>query len=1181
MDFILADKSQLEDLLSSIENQILSVNESGSAYLRVGKLFNFICVKLEKLISSQSLLDEEVRIMELTSLLDLFQRCLEAIRLSSFSNICLIPEYSYQLAMDQILFEKLLDIGATVLDQLPQQTEKLLTYLIVFVINPPAPFVTSIDQAADCALGYFAQNLFNSLTQSFFKLLSVILVTSPADIVPGYIDLVILPLKEIMMDSILSKSAGNTPGEEKKVDGVESFDFLYLDEEDELNYEIMKFLLVAINNPLNAQQLIETGFHDDLYGALRSTCASFTKNPIKIPPKVSELATSLLRSLLTELDSEKMATFRDMIYRDICQSIEEQKVEFVRDIITPIMAGTKHQVTPLCIHLEGDIENSLDRYRSTKSGSQQIDQDKPESKGFKSEAMSHQERGHLLQQIQHLSLDQRSKSLGVPLKVNQLEWKRLFKVDYSSHYPANANQTVFPALQYNIGALVIFHCFIDDEVCKVGVFCDGMVHYYPSNPYGYMKQKPSTTLVAYKKPDNFLFSYSQTRKLHFLSSEPPRKQPSVPVIQPSSPAISKPSSISLSKPSNVAGAKPSNVAGAKPSSLPAKSLPSSIKTTSAAIKNPISSVKSPPVSTVKKPEISKGPIKSNPSKPIPNSDSKGKPIPSKPVPNKPSNYVHKLVKPTGKPQPVKKDPMADVVLEFSNQKIILRHHGSILIEYSLSNPDAGKVVGSFKTMLSEEEKKGQQLPEANTTPSGISFIQGVECWVLCQKQYTQALSEEELSHDQRFKSTKLLSECLRYLRRDRIFFVPQHLTLRQILSLFSKPQDKDITKQILCKIMPQEEIETIHQAQNILDLFKGSEQNILDLFLSSKHGVKWLYDRFNGRSDKFYEKILSLAKSDSKIARELLSAERLEEIFQRINRAASKKGLYTQFSEDIAALHKQLQPLLKIGSYQEILTQNEMFFYTLLKIVGAMLQNDITNYTYSCIRLKLEWLVYKALADTLCAQHSQDQFTKMSAIELIALLLNKISSMSGSVGAYSMIEPKSKEVPPFYYANPALEADPKKKIFQNLLSCLRVMFEQPISVQNRREAITKMKELKIHVLMAQFVVELDEGHTKFHEDLKSTDLCFIFPYSYACALAILRKWSEDIQLNEIFWEPLPEYDTRNPDAKNTLYQKLLDLKEQVEQTMKLDQKEESKGDSRDFSNREKYCLFFSKSSVNK
>lgn len=70
---------------------------------------------------------------------------------------------------------------------------------------------------------------------------------------------------------------------------------------------------------------------------------------------------------------------------------------------------------------------------------------------------------------------------------------------------------------------------------------------------------------------------------------------------------------------------------------------------------------------------------------------------------------------------------------------------------------------------------------------------------------------------------------------------------------------------------------------------------------------------------------------------------------------------------------------------------------------------------------------------------------------------------------------------------------------------------------------------------------------------------------------LLRKWSEDLYLSEIFWEAVSDSENKNGELKFTLYQMMMNQKEQAEQSLEQDSKEEFKGNP---SEKIKYSLEF-------
>lgn len=1035
-DFLLFDQMPQEELLSNLEGLILSIAESATVYLRIGKLFNFISRKLDLLLTSNNILDEEAQLNELLPFMDLFKRCTNAVRFTSFSEICLMPDFRMQLDINKILFDKLLRLVTTQLEQLPPEAEKHFISFILFVTHTPDPYTTPIEKPAEYILNNFAQNLFSYPNKSFFKFLSLMFLVSPTELVPRYIELVILPLNEIMLTSLKSRKADKKVPEESKLELIEGFE---LEEEDEMDYQILRFLLISLHNQKVTKHLVEMGLQDTLYGILRTTCKAFSKDPIKLTPRVTKMASNIVANLLTELDESQLSTFKEIIYGDICTSIEEQKINFVLTIVMPILAGVRHKVTPLCLHLDDEIESSLNQYRSKISAYLSPEKQKGDNKGFNSEAFSNQEKTHLMQSIQQLALTPLSSKLRVRLTVSRCEWKRLFKVDYATQFPFNSAQLHDDVTKHD-GLLVVFHCLVNDEICKLGAFCaEPLTRLNPSVGYGTNTQK-----VGYASPESFVFHYSQTHKTHYLSELSSLNDP-----------------VLLNNP--ISGGDVGAGAGAGGHHL----------------KNPLQ-----------------------------------KPLFGKKEPHKHHGKKHLNVMPISKNS-------GKVFVDFSDNKIAITLNGTVLVEYIPSNPDNSKVTPNFKGMLSEEEKKGQKVYIPFYDPSGFSCVQGVEFWALTYPKDQKQMSDDDIFADFNAIPIKLLSEYFGYARDQQITFAPRDLTLGQVISLFSKPHEKDMVSKINCRLVHQENIEPVHQTQKVLDMYQGSTQGVLDLFLSSQQGINWLKERFANRDERFYERLLNFSKSESKMIQSLLAPERLAEILQKTKILAGQKN--KTFLTDFNAFYSQVQLFLQIGSYHVTLVENDMLFYTILQLLGYILKNDVLSYRSSCIGLKLDHLLYHALHKVLKSKGSSENLSKVNMTELIHLLLNKIAeanktidssimhdskahneggkignslaqpnfgqlpSFIGALGSWAQSINKKLEDSPLRKRAVAMEKELSKKTFQNLLSCAGYLFNKNLSTQARKETAAKIKQLKLIAPISKFVGDLDESQNVFHKEMKSNE----------------------------------------------------------------------------------------------
>ena len=1048
-DFLFFDEMRPDELLESLECQILTISEAASVYLRIGKLFNFVCRKLDTLLDAIDIVTESDKLDEANSFLDLFHRCVSAVRYTNFSNVCLMPEFRMELDVTSAFLNKLLIVVSNHLDQLPANSDKLFLSLIAFIMHPPDPYVIQLERVPELVLEHMVQSLPSGPNRNYFKFLSVMFLSSPPNLVPQYVNKIILPLKSVVEVSLQQTSPKDKFAEEEKMQTIMNpLDNESFQADDEMLFQVFRFFIIAVNNDLVRKQFIKQNLHVALYGLLRNNNPVFGKAPTKASVRVMKLITTLLSNLTTDLESDQLKKFQERIYDDICTCIEKMQTDFILSCIVPILAGASFKPAALCLHLEDELETSLNKYRS-KGSLAGADNTKllRDDKALNSEALTNQERSYLLQNIQKLSLDPKGNKKGSEIKISACEWRRSFKVDFSTQYPMNT-KPLHEDLQKSDGVLLIFQCLVNDEICKIGAFCsEKFVKLYPwDNTYNY-NYGGNNNKAAFVSPENFLFYYSQHTKLHFKTAE-----------QSASEDQPQETEIDLN----------------------------------------IDNLFNEPVPTTQKPHATA-------SKPT-----AGKIILS------PASLITAKSLPTANTNTFttyptiheKTDPKKKVFVDFSDNKITLTFNGINLIEYFPINPDNNKVAANLQGMVSEEEKRGQNVHPPQYDPDSFSFIQSMECWVLSYPKDPKLASGEELIMDLHSISKGALIEHLSYLRSDPVTLAPRDFTIDQIFSVLFRGYEKTFAEKITCKIVPQEQIDLSHQAQKLIDMYQGSQQNILDLFLSTKEGVKLLKEKLNLNEAVLNEKFIALSKKDSKIIRELLAPERLAAIVKKTKLIAAMNN--KQFLTDYLDFSQQIDIFMKIEKYHDALVENEYFFYTLVHMIDTFIKNDIYNYKTSCVYLKLQQRLYGTLVRIIKAKGSHDHLSNVNVTELIHLLLQKITEMYKLMdsGNLSMVDPQDQhsgkigdgllpdQQNDYFYTgwnslsgskndkageeNVAtkkkareLEQMLSKKILKHVMSILAALFERGLSLQAKKEVAAKNRQFKLIVPISKFIGDLE------------------------------------------------------------------------------------------------------------
>lgn len=516
-DFLLFDQNMnSSELLENIESMILSLNETSTVHLRIGKLFNSICKKLSFLFETQTILTDVDQLNEIKSFLELFDRCLNAVRFSTFSAVCIMPDYRMQLDINRKLFINILELVTNSLNLLPENLDKLMIRMVLFVLNTPEPYITPIEKGPEVIFNYLLENLYNSPNKNYFKFLTIAFWTAPPRLVNRYLEEVISNLKAIIETTLqINAEVSNNHKDDKLIiedQGENS------NAEEDTNYEILRFLLVAISNEKVKKQMIIESFHQSLYDLLRSTCPSFGTKSIKLPPRISKLITSMLNSLLPGLSSAQLTDFKDMLYHDICISLDEKQTGFIMSCLVPLLSTALYSFVPVCIHFDHEIENSLNDYKSKSSKPQNNNQSaiEHEKKGaLNSQILTPQEKESLLKNIQKISFSSIEGSFDVD--INACEWHCSFKVDLNTLYPFDT-KNIHQDLQKSNGVFLVFQCLLNNEICKVGAFCFDNFIKPSANLNALLKGDVGTSnKVSFNSPKSFIMCYSNFERYHLIS----------------------------------------------------------------------------------------------------------------------------------------------------------------------------------------------------------------------------------------------------------------------------------------------------------------------------------------------------------------------------------------------------------------------------------------------------------------------------------------------------------------------------------------------------------------------------------------------------------------------------------------------------------------------------------------
>ena len=1037
-DFLLFEQdTPLDQLLTDLENMILSMNESPFVYLRIGKLFNFCCRKIELLFDKSDIFSDGQQLNELRDYLELFHRCIDAVKYTQFSAICLMPEYRMQLDINKKLFDKLLKLITTTLDQMPDDLDKQLIRFMLFIMNTPDPYTTPLTKPAEDIFNYIQENLYDNPNHNFFRFLTIAFWAAPPRMTSRYIEEIIAVLKPIVESSLQMNmvSAKQVAQELIPINDDEREG----NAEDETNYQILKFLLIAMNNEKVRKLLLSEDFHKHLFEILKdSSPKAYSLTIIKLSPRISKIIVSILSNLIPDLGPKQLENFREALFWDICMCIEAQEIDFIVRALVPLMACASYKSSPVFIHLDEDMEVSLDKHRSKKKPLA-IKASKLEGQQSNmelvSDILSNQESTSLLQSIQRMSLhDEKSNKDGNSHEpLSSAQWKQNFKVNFLTQYPSQT-KPLHEAVQQTDGVLFIFECLVNDEVCKIGAFCaEPMTNPDGQSNHNYNHQSTSSKL-CFATQKNFLFYYSASKKLHFCS-DTDSKQVEGHTKRLHQYLHKTEYETQFSEQFDWFSPSLSKQLGAGLSGT----LAEQSKQPSAILSGFLDSTKKVHSSTGKS----------------------------------------KLDK-------MKEQQLGKPFMLYNDTKITIMYKHTPVLEYYPNYPDRNKIFLDLSKMVSEEEKKGYIPSHPVHNPDGCSFIQSMECWLLKLPKIQHQSTGAEALLDVRSLSRNIVEEHFSYFRNQPVTLAPPNLTIEQLLSVLLTDCSKATLEKIYCKILPQEPIEKIFRVQRVLEMFKGKQSNVLDLFISSSEGSEWLSKLLNNQKDKVYKKLEKISKKQAGLMSGILEPTKLQQIIKKIAIIASKNN--KEFLTDYTTFMTEVEVFLQMTEYHQALVENEMFFIMLLQIMSLSIKNDIRTYKNELMFMKLEKVLFETLNSVFKKESGDKLLEQVKVVDLIHILLTKMCKMHQTVDSRdgfvqaSGVEYLSKSNTSIMKSFHTTEHKKKllkdaqdnersqynitqnliaKKILKHVVFCSTAVFSQKLSTELKKEAVIKIKQFKI------------------------------------------------------------------------------------------------------------------------
>ena len=936
IDFLLSQEAELglTGMYPSIEELLINKNEITGILPRIAKLFNFIATYLEVYTNFKDPLSSQASLQNLIPFIRLLINASAISKSTQLSFFCMKPPAKLRMRISFSFFQDLLYFASTTLNDAPALQAALIQFL-EFILTPSDVFSISITNPYQVVFGHFLQNIYDKPEKDLLKFLSQVFYMLPSSLIGQYYDELLLPVLELLevglQNSKSSKSNkqlgnGENAYEFDEMNFMKAFEAEENLSNDEIFTQAAKVLFLSQTNPNIKSLLAAEEVYRRLYALLRaSQDVTGEGKKIKVSTKCSLMLIQCVASLLERVDEAKKKQLTDEMYADLLLSLEQTKSKFLGNVILPLLSAPALSVVPVCINLDKDPDELLTSIKSSSIAGVDLAQgsatEQNNSQALPSQLLTPSEKKSLLGNIQKLSLSSEKEKFSI----ESFQWKQELNVDFNNPYGGNPNNIKYSLPAAN-GSLFIFHCLLGQEIAKIGMYCNTKM-YQNNIPDGYSSS--SGGIRAVQDPSNFLFYYSDSTRLHFLTSEADKKiEPLPQKVQKNAPLVNQ-------------KAPPSNM-------------------------NEFS---------YEDDEEMYGGDQNYNEEDDDDADWEdeygGQPSYGLYLPG--AAAVNNLL--------TSKIPC----IEYINNRIALFHQGKPLLEYFPSNPDGSKVSLKFNNVKSVEEKAGKALSSIPPDSGSICFIQGVEIWTIWKDEAAVPIIDggQDLTSAEMTDAVKRsFDEVFKVIRSEKpVYLIPREMALGEYLDILCKEKLYSLGGvELRCNIS--RDITLKMKMKEVESLFNGSEHpQIIDLFVGGRKLVQHLQGGNMLSSQEMYAKIIEKEGQET-LLKSMISKDRTKALLTKVM-ANQAKGAGSQcklFNELMA----ETQVFSTITTFEHRIVGDEEFAKKVLGMLGRSSNPNIV--------LKMNQRVYSTLEVVLNGD-DKAFLLEMDITKFLCVLLKKIKAL--------------------------------------------------------------------------------------------------------------------------------------------------------------------------------------------
>ena len=884
IDFLFSQEAELglTGMYPSIEELLINKNEITGILPRIAKLFNFIATYLEVYTNFKDPLSSQASLQNLTPFIRLLINASAMSKSTQLSFFCMKPPAKLRMKISFSFFQDLLYFASTTLNDAPALQAPLMQFL-EFILTPSEEFSISITNPYQIVFGHFLQNIYDKPEKDLLKFLSQVFYMLPSSLIGQYYDELLLPVLELLevglQNSKSSKSNkqlgnGENPYEFDEMNFMKAFEAEENLSNDEIFTQAAKVLFLSQTNP-NIKSLLATEqVYKRLYALLRaSQDVTGEGKKLKISTKCSLILIQCVSSLLERVDEAKKKQLTDEMYADLLLSLEQTKSKFLGNVILPLLSAPALSVVPVCINLDKDPDELLTSIKSSSAPvidpSQGSNTDQTSSHTLPSQLLTPSEKKSLLSNIQKLSLGSEKEKFSI----ESFQWKQELNVDFNNPYGGDPNN-IKSSLPAANGSLFIFHCLLGQEIAKIGMYCNTKM-YQNNIPDGYSSSAGG--IRAVQDPSNFLFYYSDSTRLHFLTSEAAKKIESPPQ-------------------------KAQKYVPLKNQKAP----PSNMELMSEEDEDEMYGV-----------DQNYGEEEDNDDW---EDEYDGMPNYSSYLPGMAA--VSNLL---GSKVPC---------VEYFNSRIALFHEGKPLLEYFPSNPDNSKVNLKFNNVKSVEEKAGKALSSIPPDSGSICFIQGVEVWTIWKDEAAVPIidSGQDLTSAELTDAVKRsYDEVFKVIRSEKpVYLIPREMALGEYLDILSKGKLYSLGGvELRCSIS--KDITLKMKMKEVESLFIGSDHpQIIDLFVGGRKLTQHLQGNMLS-SQEMYAKIIEKGDQET-LLKSMITKDRTKALLAKVmNNQAKGAGSQCKLFNELMA---ETQVFSTITTFEDRIVADEEFARKVLGMLG-------------------------------------------------------------------------------------------------------------------------------------------------------------------------------------------------------------------------------------------------------